>query len=1029
MLFSPVIAGGGPLLRCAPNCPANALHIGSDPRFAEVAGKAETYIALTLAAAVFVVYLVRLLRSSKPQRRALLAVAVTSLLLLPAWFVATFSAWILELDLQTLETMAWVIVAARILLPLGFLIALLQADHFAGRALRRPARAARRAGRRPSSGATRWPGARRPRAEARVQRAGDRRLPGAVRRPLTPAAVKSHQAWVAVDRDDEPVAAMVIDEALTADPELVRSAASATLLAVENGALEGELRASRARIVEAGHAERRRIERDLHDGAQQRLVALRMHLSLVGEQLGGSRELDSLGVEVDQAIHELRNLAHGVYPQLLAQAGVGTALMAVGRRSGMQVRVHEHGLSRHAEPVEITVYFCCVECLQNAAKHAGPGASVTVTLGESDGARRVLRRGRRRRLRSGERGARVRADEPGGPGGGGGRDAAHRLAPRSGDAGHRPRAGATAGGEPGLRLAAMASTAQRVVALAIAPMVAVTVWLALSSDHLERPAAAALYWGYLVAAPMAIGLYWRLRRPASRFGPLLVAYGILAWVVSWASSDWPPAFDVAGLAQPVFFAFTLYLLLAFPAGRLEPLAARRLFIAQIVAFLVVYPVLVLFSPVVPAGGAIAGCAPDCPENLLQIGSDSTLLEVTGKTGLAMTVAIVAGVIVLYVARLRAATRPRRRALMAVAVTSLLFLPVIAAFHLAFLLELDPGLVEALAWATAFAQVLVPLGFLIALVQAEAFAAGVLRTLLERLTARPTPDRWRDAIAGALADDSLRLAYYDPVTQTFRESDGCELARPAPGSGRAWVPVAGDVAAMVVDETLMEDPELVRAAASATLLAVQSGSLEGELRASSARIVEAGDAERRRIERDLHDGAQQRLVALRMHLALVGEKLGPSSAFDSLGVEVDEAIHELRDLAHGLYPPLLGQAGVGTALAALARRSGMPVRIDVNGLSRQSVPVESTVYFCCVECLQNAARHAGPGVSVTIGFADADGGLEFSVADDGAGFDPGSVQRGSGLTNLADRLAAVGGTLQIDSRPGDGTRITGRVPTG
>jgi signal transduction histidine kinase len=311
-----------------------------------------------------------------------------------------------------------------------------------------------------------------------------------------------------------------------------------------------------------------------------------------------------------------------------------------------------------------------------------------------------------------------------------------------------------------------------------------------------------------------------------------------------------------------------------------------------------------------------------------------------------------------------------------------------------------------------------------------FAAGVLRTLLERLTARPTPDEWRDAIADALDDDSLRLAFYDPGTRRFRQFDGGVLTRPSQGSGRAWVPVdqgGREVGAMVMDETLTEDPELVGAATSATLLAVENGALEGELRASRARIVEAGDAERRRIERDLHDGAQQRLVALRMHLSLVGEKLGRSRELETLGVEVDEAIHELRDLAHGLHPQLLGQAGVGTALAAVARRFGMPVRIQEHGLSRQSRSVETTVYFCCVECLQNVAKHAGQGAAVTIGLTEADGWLEFSVADEGAGFDPTTVQRGSGLTNLADRLAALGGTLRIDSQPGHGTRVTGRLP--
>jgi hypothetical protein len=189
-------------------------------------------------------------------------------------------------------------------------------------------------------------------------------------------------------------------------------------------------------------------------------------------------------------------------------------------------------------------------------------------------------------------------------------------------------------------------------------MAAVTVWLALSSDHLKWPVAGALYWGYMTAAPMAIGLLWWRRRPASRFGPLLVAFGIVAWFVSWASSDWPPAFDVAGLAEPVFFALTLYLLLAFPMGRLEPPAAGWLLVAQIVAFLVAYAVLLLFSPVISGGGALAICAPHCPENLLQIGSDPTLVKVTGKTGVAMTLAIVVGVMLVYVARLRGATPPR-----------------------------------------------------------------------------------------------------------------------------------------------------------------------------------------------------------------------------------------------------------------------------------------------------------------------------------------------------------------------------------
>ena len=327
----------------------------------------------------------------------------------------------------------------------------------------------------------------------------------------------------------------------------------------------------------------------------------------------------------------------------------------------------------------------------------------------------------------------------------------------------------------------------------------------------------------------------------------------------------------------------------------------------------------------------------------------------------------------------------------------------------------------------------PLGFLVALVDAERFAVRALRTLLQRLATRPTPEEWRDTVAAALDDDSLRLAFYDPATGRFRETGGGELTRTAAGAGRTWVPVeAGgrEMAALVIDETLTEDPELVNAATAATVLAVENGALEGELRASRARILEAGHEERRRIERDLHDSAQQRLVALRIHLSLLGEQLDREqerALLERLGHEVDEAIDELRDVAHGVYPPVLAERGLGDALQTVARRSAVPVSIRAAGLARHSESLETTVYFCCVECLQNAAKHAGPGASVTVDLHDRDGGLSFAVADDGAGFDLDTVERGAGLTNLADRVAAVGGSLRIDTRPGDGTRITGRLP--
>jgi len=207
-------------------------------------------------------------------------------------------------------------------------------------------------------------------------------------------------------------------------------------------------------------------------------------------------------------------------------------------------------------------------------------------------------------------------------------------------------------------------------------------------------------------------------------------------------------------------------------------------------------------------------------------------------------------------------------------------------------------------------------------------------------------------------------------------------------------------------------------------------LEGELRASRARILEAGDAARRRIERDLHDSAQQRLVALRIHLELTKEKLDRSEGqtmLDDLGAEVDEAIEELRGVAHGVYPNVLARSGVRAALADVARRSANPVSVHGRRLRRHSEAIEMTIYYCCLECLQNAAKHGGPGVAVTVRLSEDDGRVRFAVEDDGVGFDPDAVERSAGLTNLADRVAAVGGTLEIDTAPGRGTRVTGDLP--
>ena len=538
----------------------------------------------------------------------------------------------------------------------------------------------------------------------------------------------------------------------------------------------------------------------------------------------------------------------------------------------------------------------------------------------------------------------------------------------------------------------------------------------------------------MTAAPMAIGLFWWARRPASRFGPLLIGFGVLAWVVSWESSDAALPFNLGVLAEGPFFWLTVYLFLAFPMGRLEPRGARWLMLALAIAVVTFFLPWALFSPVIAGGGPLTACAPNCPDNVLQIASLPDLVTVAGKAETYAALAITTTTLLFYAIRVRSATRPQRRALIAVAVTSLLWMPAWLAFNFsAFVLELDPSTLDTLAWGIVGTRVLLPLGFLIALLQSDVFAGRALRTLLEQLATRPTPQRWRDIIAGALDDPSLRLGFFAPEEKRFLEPGGEELTPPGEGSPQRWVLVergGQPVAAMVIDEAVTEDPELVHAAASATLLAVENGQLEGELRASRSRIVEAGHEARRRIERDLHDSAQQRLVALRVHLTLASENLGSvgdRAMLDRLGSELDETIDELRDLARGLYPQILPQRGVGAALNSVAQRSAMPVTIHDRWIGRHTETVESTVYFCCLEALQNASKHAGPAASATVHLDQDRGHVRFCVEDDGTGFDSHAVERGGGLVNLADRVAAVGGRLRVDTAPGRGTRVRGEIP--
>ncbi len=577
------------------------------------------------------------------------------------------------------------------------------------------------------------------------------------------------------------------------------------------------------------------------------------------------------------------------------------------------------------------------------------------------------------------------------------------------------------------------ASARGAATVAILPVALSALLLGVTSDHLSHPSAAGAYWTYLVVAPVLVGLVWWRRRPASRLGPLLVALGYMSWPISWQGSDVPAVHSLGTLGTAPLIAMSLYLCLAFSTGRLRHTADRRLLAALVFILALFFGASLLLSPVLVGEGPLSACAAACPENPFLISSEPQLLDTVATFVTYVGLAVVAGIVAVWIRRFRTATRPQRRTLAQVAASSLLLVPSLFVFYFAVLvIGVGESTADALSWLLVGMWILFPLGFAIALVQADLFAGQAFRQLLSELANRPTPEGWHAIVAEALDDPSLRLGYWDPDAGHFRDAAGGELVRTPERFGRQWLEVTRDgipVAALDTDDALAENPELVDAAASATLLAVETGRLEGQLRASQARALAAADAERRRIGRDLHDTAQQRLVALRVHLSLAGEQLPPEEQpiVEQLERELDEALDELQSVARGIYPQVLAQHGLAAALRSAVQTAAIPVSITDDGLRRHSSAVELAVYYCCLEALQNAAKHAGPGASASIWLSDADGELRFRVEDDGLGFEPARVERGTGLTNLADRLSAVGGGIRIDSTAGHGTCVAGQIP--
>jgi signal transduction histidine kinase len=523
---------------------------------------------------------------------------------------------------------------------------------------------------------------------------------------------------------------------------------------------------------------------------------------------------------------------------------------------------------------------------------------------------------------------------------------------------------------------------------------------------------------------VACGCFLWMRRPVNRLGPLMVLVGML-WLLGRTMTLIPnPVVYTVGIwFTDLWTAGFALFLLSFPSGRLRSRADRA--IVGIFLFVVVPLEFLWLLFWVPQNGL----------NILAIAPDESAAKVVDTIQRAL---ISFGSVLLIIVVLRRwleSSRPVRRQMVPVLVgAAALMLQLTAWLFATVNISLEP--LNDLILAS---QIAIPIAVLYVLLQAR-MARGAVADLVVEMGLTPTPARLRDALANALGDPSLQVAYWSAAEDRFVDAAGQPMELPDEGTGQAVTMLERNgvpEAAIIHDAALLDEPGLVASVASAMRLAVENDRLTAEVqaqleevRASRARIVEAGDRERRRVERDLHDGAQQRLISLSLELQVARRALGDGGdpavrrSLDRASEEALSALAELRDLALGIHPLILTESGLGEAVESLADRTSVDVAVDV-GSERYSPAVEGAAYFVISEALANVTKYA-KATNATVRVRGLDDQLSIEVDDDGiGGADP---LAGSGLRGLADRLAALNGTIAIVSPPGGGTRISAQIPT-
>src|SRR3954447_12086180 len=512
---------------------------------------------------------------------------------------------------------------------------------------------------------------------------------------------------------------------------------------------------------------------------------------------------------------------------------------------------------------------------------------------------------------------------------------------------------------------------------------------------------------------------WR-RRPDSAVGPMLTVtgFGVLVSAIL-GQVDSPLAFTLVLLFGELWIALYAALILSFvTGGRLTTRIDLVLVDAFIFGLLVMQFAVQLFLP--------------DERNLLLVWPDAGIASALEKIQWAVLAVAALGVAAVTAHRWRVASRPRRRTLLPSLGGSLS-----GVLYAASLVTLIAGSPSVLLITVLNAALLtVPAALLWSLLRSRLARSGLADLFRELGSLRGM--RLEAGLAKVLGDPALVLAYRVPGERSYMDGGGRAVELDALGDDRATAAVERDgreLAMLVFDATLEEDPELVGAVAAATALALDDARLQAEsedrlaeLRASRERIVAAGDAERRRLERNLHDGAQQRLVSVALQLRMIQSRIRADPApaerlVTSAAEELSKSLEELRELARGIHPSVLNH-GLKAALASLASRSSIPTTVSFQAAERLPEPVELTAYFVACEALANVAKYA-QATKASVRVSRRNGVAVIEITDDGVGGVDEAA--GTGLQGLADRVAALDGTLRILSPPGAGTVVTADLP--